>query len=190
MELLQAIEGRRSCRDYIADAIDEEDILKILEAAIWAPSPLNRQPWEFVVIIQQGLKERIFEHAVETKEKVFQKSGWKWMQHYDVSFLKSVPVIVAVLGDPSKTGAGVYLESGSTSYQHACAAAIQNMLLTAHSLELGSLWFTLFEAHAVRNLLGTAPDKEPLALVCIGKPAKQPAQTGRKGVNHKTSWVR
>jgi len=190
MDLFEAIEGRRSCRDYLSDPIDEEDILKILQAAVQAPSPLNRQPWEFIVITRQELKERIFEHAVETREKVFQKSGWKWMQRYDASFLKRVPVIVAVLGDPLKGGAGIYLQSGNTSYQHACAAAIQNMLLASHSLGLGSLWFTLFESESVRDLLGTVPDKEPLALICIGKPAKQSVRIERKRLNDKTSWVR
>ena len=56
MDLFGAIKGRRSCRAFLPDPIAEEAVMKILEAATWAPSPLNAQPWD----TNQGLKEKIF----------------------------------------------------------------------------------------------------------------------------------
>lgn len=190
MEIFEAIKGRRSCRSYLPEAVAESTVEKLLEAATWAPSPLNHQPWEFIVITNGEMKARIAENAITTKKVVFEKSGWKWMDKYDVGFLRDVPVIIAVIGDPKKVGAGIFMKGGETSYQHACAAAIQNMLLAAHALELGSLWFTLFETDSLRTLLDIAPEKDPLALICIGRPAGSPFQTTRKHLNDKTSYVR
>ena len=63
MDLFTAIKERRSCRNFLPDPIDEATIEKILEAATWAPSPLNAQPWEFVVVTSQEMKENIFVEA-------------------------------------------------------------------------------------------------------------------------------
>ena len=145
MDLHTAIRERRSCRNYLPDAISKENIEQILEAATWAPSPANNQPWEFIVITGSELKAKIFAEAETRRQVLYEKSGWKWLNRYEVGFLKEVPVILAVVGDPKKTGADMFLKDGGMAYQLACAAAIQNILLTAHSLSLGSLWFTLFE---------------------------------------------
>jgi nitroreductase len=190
MELLTAIKERRSCRDFLPDSVDDKTIRALLESAVWAPSPANNQPWEFIVITSAGVKERIYSEAEERKKILFEQSGWKWLNRYQVGFLKQAPVIIAVLGDPRKTGADMFLEEGSSAYQHACAAAIQNILLTAHSLELGSLWFTLFDKSAMREILGVSAEKDPIALICLGKPGGEPVRTPRKEIAEKTTYVR
>jgi nitroreductase len=174
----------------LSEPIDESTIEQILQAATSAPSPANNQPWEFVVITNQEVKARIYAEAEERRKGLFQKSGWKWVDRYNVEFLKQVPVIVCVTGDPQKTGADMFLEGGGVAYQHACAAAIQNMLVTAHSLGLGSLWFTLFEKDAIRKILDIAPEKDPLALICIGKPRGEPFVTSRKALAEKVKYLR
>lgn len=190
MDILTAIKGRRSCRSYSTEPIDEEILTQILECATWAPSPANNQPWEFIVITNDEVKTRIFEEANHRKQLLFEASGWKWLNKYQVDFLKQVPAIVAVLGDPKKTGADMFLAEGSVGYQHACAAAIQNMMLAAHSFGLGSLWFTLFDKNAVREILGVTEERDPLALICLGKPAGEPLQTPRKSVEKKASFIK
>ncbi len=67
------------------------------------------------------------------------------------------------------------------------AGAIQDSLLTAPSLSLGSLWFTLFEKDPLREILTIEREKDPVALICIGKPAGEPFQTPRKTVQEKTT---
>ncbi|MGB6063782.1 MAG: nitroreductase family protein [Desulfomonilaceae bacterium] len=188
MDLHTAIKERRSCRNYLPDAIGKEIIEQLLEAAIWAPSPANNQPWEFVAITSPELKAQIFAEAETRRQILYEKSGWKWLNRYEVGFLKEVPVILAVIGDPKKSGADMFLKNGGVAYQHACAAAIQNILLTAYSLGLGTLWFTLFEKDALREILNIEPEKDPLALICVGKPAGEPFQTPRKTIQEKTTY--
>ncbi|MEJ2588605.1 MAG: nitroreductase family protein [Deltaproteobacteria bacterium] len=189
MELSEAIKERRSCRAFLPDPVSEEHIEAILEAAIWAPSPLNTQPWEFKVITNADLKEKVFSEGMRCKAWALEKSGWKWLNGYTMDFLKAAPVIIAVIGDPKKSGVDMFMEDGPTGYQHACAAAVQNMLLTAHSLGLGSLWFTFYDKAKMREILEVDQGKVPVALVCVGKPDGDSVPAGRKGLEKKVSYI-
>ncbi|HMK36244.1 MAG TPA: nitroreductase family protein [Desulfomonilaceae bacterium] len=189
MDLFDVIKGRRSCRKYLPDPVGEDLVEKIIEAAMWAPSPANNQPWEFVAVTNRDVIGKIFEEADYRKKILYEKSGWKWINRYDVGFLKDVPLIIAVLGDPKKSGADLFLTHGAEAYQHACSAAIQNMLLTAHAVGLGGLWFTLFEKDSIRQILNIATDLDPVALVCIGKPGGDPFPTPRKEMKEKIRYI-
>jgi 5,6-dimethylbenzimidazole synthase len=190
MDLIAAIKERRSCRAFLPDPIDEATIEQVLEAAVWAPSPANLQPWEFIVITSQEVKEKIYATSNELKQAWFEKSGWKWVNKYSIDFLKDVPAMVCVVADPKKSGLDFFSNQGAEAYQHACAAAIQNMMLMAHSLSLGTLWFTLFDREVVREILGVAAEKDPMALICMGKPAEEPSQTPRRNAKDKTTYVK
>ena len=190
MDIFTAIKERRSCRKFLSEPIGEDTIEKILEAAIWAPSPLNLQPWEFIVVTKKDVKEKLFSEAERCRKWGLEKSGWKWLESYKVDFLQSAPVIIAVVGDPKKTGLDMFLEDGGVGYQHACAAAIQNIHLAAHALGLASLWFTLFDKAAMREILSIDPAKNPLALVCLGKAGGESLQTRRKDIKEKTTYIR
>lgn len=63
MDIFSIIKERRSCRAFLPEPIPEETISMILEAAVWAPSPMNAQPWEFIVITSQETKKTIFSEA-------------------------------------------------------------------------------------------------------------------------------
>jgi nitroreductase len=190
MDLFTAIRDRRSCRNYLTEAISDEVIESILEAATWAPSPLNTQPWEFIVITSSDVKEKIFAESERCRKWALEKSGWKWLDSYQIDFLKQAPVIIAVVGDPKKTGIDMFMEEGMVGYQAACAAAIQNMHLAAHSFGLGSLWFTLFDKKALRGILEISDEKTPLALVLLGKMESAATATPRKNVKDKIKYVR
>lgn len=189
MELFEAIKGRRSCRQFLPDAIGEEIIERILEAANWAPSPLNTQPWEFIVITNQEMKDRIYQEAERCRKWAMEASGWKWLGKYQAEFLRSVPVIIVVVGDPNGSGVDSFQEEGKVGYQHACAAAIQNMHLAAHALGLGSLWFTFFDKQPMRKILGLEEKKVPLAVLCFGRPTRMPMKTPRKEIKEKTTHI-
>ncbi|MGA2028181.1 MAG: nitroreductase family protein [Syntrophobacteraceae bacterium] len=190
MDIFSIIKERRSCRAFLPEPIPEETIAVILEAAIWAPSPMNAQPWEFIVVTSQETKKTIFSESETLKQDLLQKSGWKWLGRYNVDFLLSAPVLVVVVADPEKTGADRFIEGGGLAYQHGCAAAVQNMLLAAHALGLGSLWFTLYDAEVMRNILGVQSGKVPLAVVCLGKPSGETLQVHRKDASEKTRFIR
>ncbi len=190
MDVFEAITGRRSCRKFQPEAVSDADIEKILEAGNWAPSPANQQPWEFVVITSPGIKERIFTESEICKKKLFERSGWKWLEKFPIDFVKEAPVLIAVVGDPKKSGADMFLDEGNgRGYLEGCSAAVQNMMLAAHALGLGSLWFSLYESGAVRQILGLDPGKDPVALLCIGKSAST-AATKRKDLREKTTYLR
>lgn len=189
MDIFTAIKERRSCRKYLPDSIDKDQIDKILEAAIWAPSPANNQSWEFIVITNKDMKEKIFNESERCKKYLFEKSGWKWLNKYRVDFLLEVPVIIAVIGDPKKTGADMFLDEGALAYRECCAAAIQNMILAAHAIDLGTLWFTLFDKEKLKSILGVDPDKSPISLVLVGKVGGEPIHTPRTDVKDKTRYI-
>lgn len=190
MKLLTAIKERRSCRTFSPEPLSEEAIETILDAAVWAPSPLNAQPWEFIVITSASVKEKITAEAKRCCRWAVEKSGWKWLSGYKMDFLRSVPAIIAVVGNPQKTGVDQFMADGSTGYQHACAAAIQNMLLAAHAEGLGGLWFTFYDKKVLAEILAIGQDKQLIALVCIGKADDDPPRIPRKNARDKTTYIR
>ena len=189
MELLDAIKNRRSCRAFSDEPVPKETLEQILQAAVWAPSPLNAQPWEFVVVTNPDVREKIYASAEACRQWAIEASGWKWLGGYRIEFLRQVPAFVAVAGDPKKSGVDGFQADGPLAYQHACAAAVQNMLLCAHALGLGSLWFTLFDRKEMGALLELPEEKTLLALVCLGKPYEPPAPAARKDVAKKVRYV-
>ncbi len=190
MDVFTAIKERRSCRNFSPDPVSEETIEQILEAGIWAPSPLNSQPWQFVVITNEDVKGKIISEADRCRKWAIEASGWGWLEKYKMDFLKSVPVMIVVVGDPKGSGVDQFQEEGSMGYQQACAAAMQNMHLAAHALGLGSLWFTFFDKKPLREILDIDAEKAPLAVICLGKPAGEAQQMGRKELEKKVKYIR
>jgi len=190
MDLFTAIRERRSCRSFLDDPIDEAVLEKIIEAGTWAPSPMNAQPWEFIVVTSPEGKEKIYAEAERCRQWALSTSGWKWLDKYRIEFLKTAPALVVVVGDPKKTGVDQFMEDGSAGYQYACAAASQNMMLAAQALGIGSLWFTLFDRKNVSEALGVDPEKKVLSIVCLGKPSGAVAPVPRKPAVEKTRTIK
>ncbi len=190
MDIFSLIKERRSCRSFLADPVAEADVDTIIEAALNAPSPLNSQPWNFIVITRKEIKTKIYDEAVRCKRFLLEKTGWKWLGRYEVDFLMTVPVMICVLGDPKKSGADIFMEGGIGAWRDACGAAIQNMMITAQSMNLASLWFTMFDKAKLNEILGVTEVKFPIALVCLGKAAAVPAPVPRKGVNEVVKYFK
>jgi 5,6-dimethylbenzimidazole synthase len=189
MDLFEAIRNRRSCRSFNAETVPQEIIEQLLEAAAWAPSPLNTQPWQFIVITDKAKKDAIFSEADRCRKWALEESGWKWLAGYPLLFLNEAPVIIAVIGDPRKTGVDMFQEEGRVGYQLACAAATQNLLLAAHALGLGALWFTFFDKSRMREILDIPEDKTPVSLICIGKASGELPAVPRKDIKEKTIYI-
>lgn len=149
-----AIRTRRSVRSYQAGGIDEAQLKDILEAGLWAPTGCNRQPVEYL--------------AVDGEEDVLfcQKYAGEFY-----AFPREAALNVVVLIDPRAYALPhqrhmAYLEGG---------AAIQNILLTAHALGLGSCWMFWNKHDAAFNTrFGLKAWLLPVGLVCIGRPDRQP----------------
>jgi nitroreductase len=169
MEFTDLVRMRRSCRSFEATAVSEENLKAILEAGQWAPSPLNLQPWEFIVVVETEMKKRIRQAGEEARQQVIDGGGPGWAKKYSMAFLEQAPVLVAVVSDPRKGGLGGFFGQPQGAMQAACAC-VQNMMLAAADLGLASLWFTFFDPESVRAILGVPVEKEVVAIVPVGRP--------------------
>lgn len=189
MDFWQVLRERRSCRTYTDKQVEESKLMSVLEAASLAPSPANRQPWEFIVIKNKKVKQQIFDSVSATREHLFEVSGWRWLGKYRVDFLVQAPLLIAVVGDPEKTGADKFFPGRGEGYQHACAAAVQNMLLAAQAQGLGSLWFSLYDKGELANILGVGSSKDIIALVCLGYSDNTVPQPAKLDIKEKVTFI-
>ena len=152
-EFLDVLVSRKSIRRYKPDPIPDEMLDKILEAARWAPTGENYQPWRFIVIRDQETRNKIGDLSKQGSgsrmhawyclgelqqrfegidDPVKRASVLEFMFSGTVSeFSKQAPVIIAVIGD---------LRVGSVDVPYDLCAAIENMLLQAHAMGLGACW--------------------------------------------------
>jgi len=189
LQISEVVSSRRSCRKFSGEPIEQEKIDQLLECANWAPSPANKQPWEFVVVRRQELIHQFKNSVDTTKEILAKRSGWKWVAAYKSDFLLQVPVLIVVVGDPAKNGLEQFLDAPSQGYQEACSAAVQNVLLAAESMGLASLWFSLFEKRDARRLFGIEDNKDPLAVLCIGYSDEVTVAPPRKDIAAKVRYL-
>ncbi len=152
-DILEVISSRKSIRRFNSDPVPEEMIDKILEAARWAPTGENYQPWRFIVVRDQETRNKIGDLAKVgsgsrmtawycmghlqkrfegIKDPVKRARVLRFMYSGEVSeFAKAAPVVIAVLGT---------LTVGSVDVPYDLSAAVENILLEAHSLGLGGCW--------------------------------------------------
>ncbi len=190
MDLFEAITGRRSCRKFQPEAVSDADIETILEAGNWAPSPANQQPWEISSSSRARRQGEDFRRERGLQEEALRAQRLEVAGEIPHRLRQGDPGHYRGRGRPEKSGADMFLDEGTgRGYLEGCSAAVQNMMLAAHALGLGSLWFSLYESAAVRQILGLDPDKDPVALLCIGKPASA-AASKRKDFREKTTYLR
>jgi nitroreductase len=188
MQFKDAVINRRSCRIFDASKLPEDHIDTILEAAQWAPSPLNLQPWEFVLVTDPAIKRRILDAGKEAKRSVVDQSGPEWVIKYNMAFIEQAPVGVAVVYDPTKGGLGDFFGQKYGALQ-AASACIENMLLAAADLGYASLWFTFFNPDKLKAVLKIPDNLEVAGFVLIGKPTvalKAPPR--KKPVVHRQNY--
>jgi nitroreductase len=155
MDVIEAIRKRRSIRQYLEKPIPEETLMTILECARIAPSAGNRQPWVFIVV-----------KTKETKDLLMAAAG-------NQPALGQAPVVIVVCADPEVAGAR-YEDRGRTLYCiQDTAAAIENMMLAAVSLDLGTCWVGAFKETEARKALNLPPNLRPVAMFPLGYPDQE-----------------
>lgn len=179
MEFKDLFKQRRSCRAFSSAEVPQEKIDAVIEAACWAPSPLNLQPWEFVLITQPKVKTRIREVAEEARRTVVDQSGPAWTAKYDMRFLEDAPVLIAVVCEPNRGGLGDFFGQRHGSLQ-AASAAVQNLLLAAADEGLGALWFTFFAPEKMKSILDIPETMKIAAIVPLGYAAGTVQNVSRK----------
>jgi nitroreductase len=146
-----------------------------MEAGRWAPSPLNLQPWEFIVITDGEIKKQIRQIAEEAKQDVLSNDGPKWVEKYNTGFLEEAPILVVVIVNPSRAGLGKYFGQKYGAVQ-AGSMCIQNMMLAAADLGLGTVLFTFFRPERLKTILNIPEALDVMGIVPIGRP-KEPIKT-------------
>jgi nitroreductase len=144
--MLKIINTRRSIRTFKPHPLSDNDIHELLEAAMNAPSAINEQAWQFVVMSGKVLEEYL---------------------SINRNTPKSAPVAILICQDITAEKATGY------SVQD-CAAATQNILLAAHAKNLGAVWTTVFpdNVQATRDLLKIPDSVLPFSCVPVGYPAE------------------
>jgi nitroreductase len=181
MDLDQALKGRRSIRKYLDKSVPEELIRQVIEAGTFAPSAKNGQQWRFTVLTGKS-KQELTNLFRQELEKISLKIGKENMgsSFSSCSIMEKAPVVIMVWN------AG---EKGWETEIHSVAAAIQNMLLKAYSLGLGSLWIgdIFYTPEALQRHLNK-PWKLTAA-VALGWPAEKPESRPRKPINEVAEFL-
>ena len=140
MEVLEAIKTRRSIRKYKATPVDGKTIELVLEAARWAPSWTNTQCWRFVVVRDSNMKLELANTLVDNPA---------------TDAIRNAPVVIVACAELGKSG--YYQGKPATDkgdwYMFDVALAMQNLVLTAHSLGLGTVHVGRFDAKRVATIL-------------------------------------
>jgi len=170
LDVFEAIKSRRSTRAYTSDEISDETVKRLIDAARWAPSAGNIQPWEFVIVRDPVTKRRLSAAALDQK------------------FIEEAPVVIVVCADKNRSG-WRYGRRGMSLYcLQDTAAATQNMLLTACALRLGACWIGAFREEEVERILKTPKAVRPVAIVPVGHPAEIPSAPQKRSIEEITHY--
>src|SRR5919197_444746 len=174
LSLFEAIHSQRAIRHFSAEPVPDEAVETILRAAICAPNGGNRQPWRFVVIRDAGIKRQLgqwylaaWQAATAAMETLAQpyRHGAELAQQ-----MATVPVLILACIDHGAAGPGPGpITRGASIYP-----AVQNLLLAARALGLGTVLTTLHTQyeHEIKALLHIPDTVETAALIPVGHPAE------------------
>ena len=188
MNTLDAIAKRRSIRKFRDAPVADETIEAILEAAVQAPSGKNRQPWRFVVVTGDHRTEMVHvmrESIAYLEEQGEDTGSAKWT----ANVMEQAPVTVFVFDADTPRERLPWEGGGDLVNVQSIGAAIQNMLLAALDLGLGSLWIcdVLYAYDGLCDWLGQ--EHQMIAAVSFGYPDEQPGPRPRKPVGEVTTWL-
>ncbi|UCG79027.1 MAG: nitroreductase [Nitrospirota bacterium] len=160
MDLLDGIYTRRSIRYFTDEPVDKDHLIEMIKAGTWAPSGLNNQPWRFVIINDRAMLIKL-------------------------SSLTKYKRII----EESRSCIAVYVDKkamyNDVKDHQAIGACIQNMLLAAHALGLGSVWLgeILNKSDSVNSLLDISDEMGLMAVIAIGHPADRKATSKRRDIS-------
>ncbi|MEW6592267.1 MAG: nitroreductase family protein [Candidatus Hadarchaeota archaeon] len=146
MDVFEAILRRRSVRTYAQKPVPKRKLEKVLEAARLAPSAVNYQPWRFIVVTDQGKREKI-------------SDGQRW-----AGFLKDAPVVIVGCGDRKASPKWHVID---------VTIAMQNMVMEATAEGLGTCWIGSFDEKVVKRLLKIPAQMKVVAMLTLGYPREK-----------------
>lgn len=151
---LDCIMTRTSVREYTDRQVPDSIVETLLKAAMAAPTAMNKQPWQFVVVTDKAVRE-----AIDEADQYIRA--------------KEAPLVIVACGDLAKEEDG----EGRDFWIQDVSAATENILLAAHAQGLGAVWCGIHpikaREKAIADILGLPKDIIPLSAVCIGYPAHE-----------------
>jgi len=162
MDVLEAIKGRRSIRAFKSQAVPPEIVEKLIDAARWAPSAGNIQPWEFIIVRKQEIKKRLAKAAL------------------DQTFIEEAPVVIVVCANENRSLMGYGIRGKTLYCIQDTAAAIQNILLVAYSIGLATCWIGAFREEEAREVFKIAQGVRPVAIIPVGYSDETPSPRSKR----------
>ena len=168
MNFLELAKSRYSVRNFLNKPVDKEKLMYVLEAARIAPSAVNFQPWQFIVITENEPLKKI-------------KST------YSRNWINAIPACIVVLGDHKQ---GWHRSSDGKDHTDIDAAiAITHITLAATEVGLGTCWVCNFDTEKCVELFNLPDNLEPIALVPIGYPENDEIpEKKRKSIDEIVHW--
>ncbi len=171
--VMSCILNRRSVRAYTSQEVEKETIMKLLNAATWAPSGHNLQPWRFSVVMNDK----------ELLKKVASLTAYK-------NWVETAPCLISVFLDTKLLDDKIpklYLK-----HAQSIGASIENLMLAAEDLGLGTCWIgeILKNEEEVKNLLNVPNDLELMAVITLGYSSKDNLKSKRKELSENIiNWL-
>lgn len=183
-EFMELLKKRRTHRSYKNKKVSVKKLVRLIKAASLAPSAHNSQPWLFIAL--QNSRERVIHAMLEAWRKAMleDERPIELIQSTIAKFerrFERAPVVLLCCVDHSALYYDRYKDEQRKKLEgvlghHSVAAAIQNILLAAAFMGLGACWYSapLFCQKAIRDALALGDKIEPVALLTLGYPLKQP----------------
>ena len=173
---LDLAKSRRSVRKYQDKPVEREKILQCLEAARLSPSASNTQPWQYFIIDEPELKNRVCEAAFSSI-------------YFMNKFANEAPVIVIVLAEPDLVSNGIgKAVQGVLFYLLDIGSSIEHFLLQAAELGLGTCWLGWYSGNRIKKALAIPKGKKIVSVFCLGYPADGPREKNRKSIEEISSF--
>lgn len=171
MEMLEQIKARRTIRRFKADPIPEEVLSEMFEAAMWAPSPANSQPWDFLMVGPET-RAKILSLFRAKADEMLAEPDIPEPKRNAINSLKAdfggAPSMVAIVS----RGGSEPMEQ--IEYPLSVAAAVQNFCLEGWTHGIGSIWLSVGAAPPVKPILGVEGNASVVALLALGYPEAIP----------------
>jgi nitroreductase len=173
MDVMEAIKKRRSIRAFKTTPIDQNILDIVLEAGRLAPSWANSQTWRFVVIQDKDIKTQLADTACVPGSR-------------NNNVIKQVPVVICACAELNRAG---FREGKPTSdkegywFMFDAGITLQNMVLEAQELGLGTLYIGAFNSRKAGDFLGVPDGYSCVILLALGYPDEQPEARQRKEIS-------
>lgn len=184
MDLLDTIRNRRTVMHFRPDPVPRAILEEMIEYAVWAPNHHLTEPWQFVVVEGESLKDLAqFRHDAVLKANFGRPQAHRVADKARDDFV-SVPAVIIAIQKLEGDG-GRHKEDYA-----AMSCAIYNMLLVAWKHKVGTYWGTgpLLKHKATRQWLGLGSHEEIVGIVKVGYPAELPDVGRTPGMSH-TRWL-